>query len=110
MSSLLLCTIFTAALGVAMSLYVYYKTQRRTLEHKAMIVLDMLFVAAIVSAMSSAAYNDHVTPVDQVIFWLNLGLAVYVGILTIHHRFECVEHQAEEAAAREARRILDGKR
>jgi len=108
--TVLYCLMAVSVLGFLLSLYVYKHTRRQTLEHKAMIIVDGIFIAALLFALREWYQGATAHPIHTGLFWVVLAVAGYVGVLAIHYRFEHVESRARQEARKEMEKVLDGQR
>lgn len=87
--------VFSALLGFCSSTYVFKKTQRKTLEHKAMFWLDLLFVGAFIYGLVCIFLGVDVVLPEWLILAILVPLNLYVGIIAVHYRNKEIEHIAQ---------------
>ena len=86
--NILLSILIASIVGFILSSYIFSKTQRKSLEHKAMLIFDGLFVVSAVYALVSMMNgSDPVIP-KGLVLWILVPIDLYVGIVAIHYRDE----------------------
>lgn len=93
--------ILSSLLGFSLSTYVFKKTKRESLEHKAMFFIDLLFVAAFIYGAVSLLLGVDVVFPEWLILAILVPLNSYVGVVAVHHRNESIEIIARESRRKE---------
>lgn len=108
MDAISIYVIVSSVVGFAFSTYVFRETKRKTLEHKSMIVLDLIFAVSFAYGIFSLLMGIDVVLPKGLVLAILAPLNLYVGIIAVHHRNVRIDRIARACRKKEELKMSDG--